>query len=284
MWQALTAASLWGATDVFSGVSARRSTPLLAALWLHLASLVVLAPFVAALPAVSPSVVALGSLAGIAAAIGDVLFGRALSKSPMSIGIPLANVVAAAIPVLIIVIQGEHLTLLGAFGVVGAILASALAAAPSNGRLAIQGAGYAVAAGLFFGAMYSLLAQVAAVNTLAVIFIMRLAGTVVLLPWLLQAGQRSVPLIRSGAVAGIASGLASVGANALYIVAIANSGSRVVASVLAIALSAPAAMVIAHWTTYERLSRLQSASAASAVGAIVMLAIQGAISSAGING
>lgn len=278
MIQALSAAALWGCTDAFAGVSARRSTPLLAALWLHVASLAVLAPFVVTAPGIPLEAAIFGGLAGIAAAIGDVLFGRALSKSVMSVGIPLANVIAATIPILVIVIQGEHLTLMGALGVVGAIAASGLAAAPSNGRLAVHGAGYATGAGLCFGIMYALLAQVRATDTLVVVFVMRLAGTLALLPGLLHAGQRSVTLMRSGALTGIASGLASVGANALYIVAMTTGGSRVAASVVAVALSAPAAMVIATLMTRERLTALQGASATSAVVAIAVLALQSATS------
>lgn len=276
MLPALFAAGLWGATDVFAGISARRSTPLLAALWLHVASLAVLAPFIVSAAAISPEAALFGALAGIAAALGDVLFGRALSMSAMSVGIPLANVIAAAIPVLVVVVQGEDLTTMGVIGVVGAIAASGLAAAPSNGRLAVQGAGYAAGAGLCFGAMYALLAQVTAADSLVVVFVMRLAGTLALLPGLLQAGQRSPLLIRSGAGAGIASGLASVGANALYIVAMTTGGSRVAASVLAVALSAPAAMVIVATLGRERLTVMQGASATSAVGAIGILALQSA--------
>lgn len=276
MLSALFAAGLWGATDAFSGISARRSTPLLAALWLHVASLAALTPFVVTVSAISSEAALFGTLAGIAAAVGDVLFGRALSMSAMSVGIPLANVVAAAIPVLVVVIQGEHLTMMGAMGVVGAIAASGLAAAPSNGRLAVQGAGYAACAGLCFGVMYALLAQVTATDILTVVFVMRLAGTMALLPGLLQAGQRSTLLMQSGAGAGIASGLASVGANALYIMAMTTGGSRVEASVLAVALSAPAAMVIIAVLGRERLTFMQGASATSAVGAIGILALQSA--------
>lgn len=276
MLLALFAAGLWGATDVFAGISARRSTPLLAALWLHIASLVALAPFVVTVSATSPEAALFGALAGIAAALGDVLFGRALSMSVMSVGIPLANVVAAAIPVIVVVIQGEHLNMMGAMGVVGAIAASGLAAAPSNGKLAVQGAGYATGAGLCFGVMFALLAQVTDADALVVVFVMRLAGTLALLPGLLQSGQRSTLLMQSGAGAGIASGLASVGANALYIMAMTTSGSRVAASVLAVALSAPAAMAIVAVLGRERLTVMQGASATLAVGAISILALQSA--------
>lgn len=271
--QALLAAALWGATDVLAGIAARRSTPLWAALWLHLASLVCLAPFVST-QSIPLNALVFGSLAGASAAIGDVLFGRALLGSPMSVGIPLANVIACALPVMVIVIQGEHLTSLGVIGVFGAVAASGLAVAPSNGWPAIQGAAYATAAGLCFGLMYALLAQVKSADSLVVVFIMRLAGCAALLTGLFHAGQRSITLLLNGALVGVASGLTSIAANALYIIAMSNTRSKVAASVLAIALSAPAAMVITMIFARERLTRLQAASAASAVGAIAVLALQ----------
>lgn len=274
MIQAMTAAGLWGCTDVLAGVSARRSTPLLAALWLHIASLAVLAPFLLIWHRpIAADALLFGVLAGVAAAIGDVLLGRALARSVMTVGIPLANVIAAAIPALVVVAQGEPISVIGAAGVLGALVASALAVAPSNGRLAMQGAGYAGAAGICFGTMYALLAQTGATDTLMVVFVMRLAGTLALLPGLAQAGQRKLELVRAGAVSGVASGLASVGANVLFILAMASGESRVATSVIAIALSAPAAMLIVHLMARERLTILQGASSMSAMLAIAALAV-----------
>ncbi len=47
MIQALFAALFWGATDALAGISSRRANPFLAALWLHIASLLLLAPVLA---------------------------------------------------------------------------------------------------------------------------------------------------------------------------------------------------------------------------------------------
>lgn len=44
MIEAVGAAVLWGWTDVLAGVSSRRCSPVLAALWLHASSLLVLVP------------------------------------------------------------------------------------------------------------------------------------------------------------------------------------------------------------------------------------------------
>jgi drug/metabolite transporter (DMT)-like permease len=276
MIQALFAAGLWGGTDALAGISARRSTPLFAALWLHVASIAVIAPIVVGSggwAVVSWRDAMFGVCAGIVAAIGDVLFGRALSKSSMTVGIPLANVIAAAIPATVAIIQGEPLTLLAGLGMSGALLASALAVAPSNGRMAVEGAGYAALAGICFGAMYALLSQVRAAGGLEVIFLMRCAGMAALLPGVLRSMMQSdTGALKTGLATGMLSGVASVGANWLFVLAV-SSGARVTLSVVAIALSAPAAMLIVNLVVRERLTAVQSISAALAVTAIAVLAV-----------
>lgn len=274
MIPALFAALSWGATDALAGVASRRANPFLAALWLHIASLILLAPFIVG-SGVWRSLTwidaALGAGAGVAAAVGDVLFGRSLSRSSMSVGIPLANVVAAAIPVFVALVLGDHLTVLGIVGVVGAFAATGLAALPSNGRMAVSGSMTAVAAGLCFGVMFGLLTGVQAANSLAVVFVMRAAGLVALLSRASGSELSWATLTGNGVGAGSASGAASVAANLLFIQAVA-AGPKATVSVVAIGLSAPFGVVIANCFTREKLSLAQVASAASAVVSIGLLA------------
>ena len=277
MIQSLATAGLWGATDACAGFSARKSTPLLAAMWLHVASLLVLAPLLLAgfgCENIDSQSIALGMTAGVVAAIGDVLFGRALSVSAMTVGIPLSNVLAAAVPAAVVAFQGERITAFGAVGITGALVASVFAVMPSNGRLAWTGAGYAILAGLCFGAMYGLLSQVATASSLLVVFVMRVAGTVALsLPAYRQASTWTVDQIRLGAFTGLLSGLASVGANVLFVHAMSN-GNRLIHSVVAIGLSSPAGMLISHLRYREKLHRKQVVTAAVAVLATVFLAVE----------
>lgn len=276
MLTSLCAAGLWGATDACAGLSARRSTPVLAAVWLHLASLVVLAPMLLAgvgVSSLSMSDVYFGIGAGILAAVGDVFFGIALRSSAMSMGIPLANVIAAAIPACITVLQGDRISAFVAVGVLGAVIASGLAVAPSNGTMAWRGAGYAMLAGVCFGGMFGLLTQVAAASSLAVVFVMRVAGTVALAP---AAWRESDTWRREhfkiGLWIGVLSGIASVAANELYVAGM-TVGERVTHAALAVGLAAPAGMVIANLMQRERLSRMQAASAFVAVASIGALSV-----------
>ncbi len=189
----------------------------------------------------------------------------------MSVGIPLANVVAAAVPVCVALTLGEHLTIVGLVGVVGAFVATGFAALPSNGRLAVAGSMTAVAAGLCFGLMYGLLTGVHAPNGVAVVFVMRAAGLAALLSKTGGAMPRKTDLLGNGATAGIASGAASVAANLLFIYAV-TSGPKAAVSVVAIALSAPIGVAIANCVAREKLNVAQLVSAASALVSIGLLA------------
>lgn len=271
----LASAGLWGGTDVLAGISSRRSTPVLAALWLHLASLAVIVPFLIlgiGVVALDLRTIWFGIGAGVFAAIGDVLFGRALVVSSMSVGIPLANVIAAAIPAAVAVLQGDQVTTVGAFGIAGAALASGLAAAPSNGRIALTGAWFAMSGGVCFGLMYGLMSQVPSSSSLLVIFVMRLAGTVALAPAVLHEREHwQASTIRDGMPAGMLSGVASVAANAAFIAGM-SGGSRALHAVVAIGLSAPVGVLIVQITGRERLNRFQGASVASGCVALALLA------------
>ncbi len=276
MLSSLCAAGLWGATDACAGLSARRSTPILAAVWLHLASLVVLGPMLLAgigVSSLSPSDVYFGVGAGILAAVGDVFFGIAVRNSTMSVGIPLANVIAAAIPASIVALQGDHFGGLVAVGVLGAVIASGLAVAPSNGTMAWRGAGYAMLAGVCFGGMFGLLTQVAAASSLLVVFVMRVAGTVALVPaaWR-ESGAWRREHFNNGLWIGVLSGVASVAANELYVAGM-TIGERVTHAALAVGLAAPAGMIIANLIQRECLSRMQAASAFVAVVSIGALSV-----------
>ncbi len=270
MITAIAAAGLWGATDVLMGLASRWSSPVLATFWLHAASLVLLLPFLAVAPALPWQTLCYAASAGILASIGDVLFGKAMVKSSMSVGIPLANVIAAIVPVLVVFLQGESFTGWGVWGVAGACLASGLAALPSNGRAALQGVGYAACAGLCFGAMYAFMAQTPSSNTWSAIFVMRVAGILILIPSVLRITEASA--LRAGLPLGLGAGIASVGANALYIFAMADPQSRIASATIAVALSAPAAMAIIAVGWREQLTLTQKGSAFFAVISIALLA------------
>lgn len=279
MIAALFAAGLWGSTDALAGMSAKRSTPLLAALWLHLASIAVILPPVlfGDWPTIPLRDALCGVAAGVAAAIGDVAFGRALSKSAMTVGIPLANAIAASIPAAVLVAQGEEVIPVSTIGIAGSLLASALAVAPANGRVAVVGAEYAVFAGICFGTMFGLLAQVHVAGGLQVILLMRCAGTLALMPAVIRStSQWKLSVLKRGLATGLLSGIASVVANWLFMLAM-SGGSRVAGAVVAIGLSAPAGMLLANFAGRERLTVTQTAAAACAVIAIVFLAIPKAV-------
>ena len=281
MIEAILAALCWGGTDALAGISSRRSTAVLAAFWLHVASLAALVPFLmygkgsGGFADITPQDAVYGLLAGVLAAVGDVLFGKAATISKMSVGIPLANVVATAVPVSVAMLQGATVTGIAMAGIGGALLACWFASTPANGELEARGAKYAISAGLCFGAMYGLLGQVHAAQGIPVIFLMRSAGTVALLPgvWMKRV-QASRQAVLAGLPAGLLSGIASVSANYLFVLA-ESIGPRAIIPVVAVGLSAPAGMLIANMACRERLTKIQMASASFAVAALAVLAVQG---------
>jgi drug/metabolite transporter (DMT)-like permease len=273
--QALLAALLWGASDALTGLASRRASPLFASFWLHVVSLAAIIPFALAggMPAMSAQTLGLAALAGALGAIGDVLFGRALSRSPMTVGLPLVAVLSAAVPAAIAVAMGERPTALAGIGMAGAAAASLLAAWPENGRPALAGAGLSLLAGLAFGAMFVVLSRTPAAESASTLMVMRACGLALLCAGAVRGGAWRKLASRKGLALSVLSGATSIGANALYVLAMVD-GARASRSAVAIALSAPFAMLLAHWVERERLTVAQRGSAACAVLALALLVVR----------
>lgn len=273
MLPAVLAALAWGLSDVLTGVASRRASPLMAALWLYLVSLLLLAPFMVhadVWTGLSWRDVGIAACAGVAGVAGDIFYGRSLVRSAMSLGIPLCAVVTTAVPVAVALALGEHLTWSSGLGLGGALIASLLAAWPQGGHAESRGALSALTGGLLFGVMFGLLVLIKNGNALLLIFLMRAAGLLAMLPQLARMRLRGPDLMASGAFAGALSGVTSVVANLLFLVALGHS-TTTAASAVAVGLSAPFGVVIAHLSHRERLTRAQTAAALLAMASIVVL-------------
>src|SRR5512135_1421021 len=99
---ALTSAVVYGAADFCGGLAARRAAALAVIAVSQLAGLVTL---LALLPALggdpAPAGLAWGAAAGLAGAVGLMLFYRALAAGVMSVVAPVTAVCAAGLPVLV---------------------------------------------------------------------------------------------------------------------------------------------------------------------------------------
>lgn len=273
MLYALLAATTWGLSDVLTGEASRKASPLFAAFLLYVISLLVITPFLFHADiwaGLSIRTVIIASLAGIAGVIGDIFFGRGLAKSKMSVGIPLANVVSAAVPVLLAVLLGSTLSLSAACGITGALVACLFAALPKHGKLERQGALSAITGGFFFGVMFGLLLFVKDSHSLVLIFIMRFAGLLTMLPRVLSGGLHK-KVLGPGALPGAASGVTSVVANLFYLAVLTKDDATALAA-LAIGLAAPAGVILANCLSREKLSKPQLVSAVLAMASLGLLA------------
>lgn len=161
---ALTSAVVYGAADFCGGLAARRAAALAVVAVSQLAGLVTL---LALLPALggdpAPAGLAWGAAAGLAGAVGLVLFYRTLAAGVMSVVAPVTAVCAAGLPVLVGLGRGEHVAALGVAGIGLGLVAVGLVAA-ENGQPTVADLRQArvlpaVVAGTAFGVFFVLLDQ-----------------------------------------------------------------------------------------------------------------------------
>lgn len=272
---ALLAAASWGLSDVLTGEASKRASPLFAAFWLYIVSLLILLPWIWSADlwaTITPKDILIASIAGVAGVVGDIFFGRSLASSKMSVGIPLSNVIATAIPVLVACVLGEALGELSAMALIGAVLASVLAALPRNGHVERKGALSAMLGGTFFGLMFALLIFIKGESGLVIIFIMRLAGLLAMLPRFFK-DRMFKKLFKAGAVPGALSGITSVVANGCYFWSLSGAGVTM-ASAIAIGLSAPFGVLMVNLYQKESLTKWQVGAITMAFIAIGLFAVQ----------
>ncbi|HEY7873611.1 MAG TPA: EamA family transporter [Actinomycetota bacterium] len=165
----LAAAATYGAADFAGGLVARRVNAICVVFVSQLAGLMVLAtilPFEAAGP--TKEAFWWGVVAGVGGGGGVAFLYRGLAKARMSVVAPVTAVEAAIIPVLYGLLSGEKPGALALVGVVIALVAVALVAAPREEDggtarritgLAQPGIKDALLAGLGFGCFFIFLAK-----------------------------------------------------------------------------------------------------------------------------
>ena len=121
---ALLASAAFGASDFIAGITSRRISPVAVALWSQLAGAAALLVALA-LSGQRPeaSGIAWGAACGVVAAVGILLFYRALAIGPTSVVSPVAAS-GVAIPVLVGVFGGElpsAVVVVGLLAVVGGL-------------------------------------------------------------------------------------------------------------------------------------------------------------------
>lgn len=272
---ALCAAGVYGVAD-YSGGRASRSVPALVVTGLgQLAGGIVLLIIVliahTELPPAGDWL--WGGLAGVAGASGLLLFYRAMGSGFMTVAAPTSAVVAALIPVVFGLAQGERPSVvslcaipvgLGAVALISDVLGPHHRRAPR--RVFVQ----AAASGATFGSLFVMLHHTTDGSGLWPVVAMRASSVPYLFVIMAISGQRANSAKKAPVVV-IGSGVLDSAANALYLLAVRNGLMTIVAVIVAMYPASTLALAIG--VDRERVHRPQILGLALAAIAVLMLTL-----------
>lgn len=266
---ALSSALVYGSADFSGGVATRRAHQFQVLALASFASVIFMGTFMIIGRETLPSVKSIGwaSSAGIAGALGIVVFYRALSLGNMAIVAPIAGVIGAILPVLFsIVTEGFPRTsqLLGFIIAALGIWFVTRTSSQSEQVNCSKGIFLAVLSGLGFGSFFILIAQVESGSLFASLTIQKSASACIAL-LLLMSRRLSFPPLQSNPVAFLA-GILDAGANALYL--FAKQFTRLDVAAVLSSLYPAATVILACVLLKERISRLQWAGVILCMAAI----------------
>ena len=269
---------IWGVGD-FAGGKATQRVAVLSVVWLSkLASLPLLAIYLAAMYVpMTPTSLAWGGLAGVAGLVGLVLFYRALSAGAMTIVAPVTGVTSAAIPVVVGLVGGERPAGFQLLGVGCALLAIALvsiAPQPPGPRALVSWrlVAAALGAGISF-ALFFILIDVAGDAAGGSAGLWPIAGSQLsslIIGGLLLMLARPGGLPRGAALGWtMVAGPCDMTANALFLLSTRGGDLSIVAPLAA--LYPVTTVILALIIDHERLRGIQVAGLAFAVAALVLV-------------
>jgi len=278
---ALSAAVVYGTSDFFGGVAARRSSPLAVTFFAHVVGLSLLILALPLLPTAHPQIrdLVYGGVAGALGAGGLILFYRALSRGTMSVVAPVAALFGAVLPVVVGLGLGEHLSIPAFVGIGVAITAVALVSrehhdpgsAPrvDHGRMG-HPLVLAMLAGVAFGGFFVLLSRTGPDAGLWPLLSARVVSVALLGSVIVFTGRSLHPTPGSRRLI-VAAGAGDMIANVLYLLAVRHGLVSLVAVI--VALYPAATVLLAQVVLGERLRRVQMGGLALAASAAVLLAL-----------
>ena len=275
---ALASAAVYGASDFLGGLSSRRASVFgVVALsqGIGLVALLGLLPWLGG--PVGPADRGWGAAAGVAGAIGLVVFFRTLARGTMSVIAPVTAVTAAAVPVLVGVLSGTDIGAWAAVGIALALAAVVLVSA-EGGLSALRTArpaslATALAAGAAFGLFFVALDRTSTESGLTPLVTARLAS-LLLVVVIAVAGRQSLRVGRSALPLVALSGVGDMSANALFLLATQQDGQLAITGVLA-SLYPVSTVVLAQVLLRERLAAAQVTGLGTAVAAVVLITLPG---------
>lgn len=275
----LVVALSYGAGDFFGGLASRRlATPVVVVLsqCVGLALLIGIVGLTGGHEAIADDVRS-GALAGSVGLVGLLLLYRGLAAGSMSVVAPVTAVGAAVLPLTWGLLQGERPGVAALVGVVLALVAVALVAAPAEETAAgttpvvshRRELLLALGAGGAFGVVFILLGSTSGESGLWPVLAARLASVSLVTIGALAAGHRlAVPVGTRLLVAG--AGVLDVSANAVYVIA-ARQGLLSLVSVIS-SLYPAATVVLARLVLREVITPRQRIGLALALVGVLLIA------------
>ncbi|TMM11556.1 MAG: DMT family transporter [Actinobacteria bacterium] len=270
---ALLASLAWGVGDFLGGLKSRVMPALLVMAASQPFGLAALAVAVAVRGTGPPGPeVAWAALAAVFGTLGLVAVYRGMAAGAMSVVVPLAAV-AAAIPVIWGLAQGDRVSFLQELGFVAALgggLMTSLERRGDRARFA-SGTGWAVLALLGFGCYYIPLHASATHDWLWPSLIFRAVSVTLAWAALLLSRQR-VRGVRSHLAALAAIGLLDTGGNTLFAAASSSHGLLSVVSVLG-SLYPAVTVLLARFVLRERVERGRDLSVLVTLVGVVLISV-----------
>lgn len=269
----LLAAACYGAADFFGGLATRRSSMFAVAMLSQAVGFVLLLGVMPFFPGhASQQAFVYGILGGICGGLGLALLYHALSIGKMGVVSPITAVLAAALPVAVGVLRGEHLSAWQSIGIAVALLAVVLISlTQEGGRFEFSTAGVreAIASGVVLGGFYVFLAQAGSHAGLYPLLFARFASAAFLIVLALALRKGLAPAPGSLLLI-VVAGAIDMTANCLYLLAV-YAGYLSIAAVLT-SLYPASTVFLARFVLGERLSAMQKAGVAIALAGVAMIA------------
>ncbi len=272
---ALVSSAILGGADFAGGIAARRARSTVVVAWSNAAGLLCAVGMVALMPGQFTSAdLVYGLLAGVCGSLGAVLLYRALAVGVISLVAPTAAAAAAMVPGVAGLLRGEHVTAAAGVGIAAALTAIVLISrsSPNASRLgsAGRGIGFALLAGVSFGAFLIILGRTATEAASWPLVFARCASLPILLLVVRLSGS-SLQLPAAPARLALLSGVLDMISNVLFLVAI-RGGHLLLTGVLA-SLAPVSTVGLARILLHEHLRRSQKVGAALALFSVALLAV-----------
>jgi uncharacterized membrane protein len=267
----LLASLAWGVGDFMGGLKSRLLPALVVMGISQPFGLAALAIAVAVRGTAPPGPeVAWAVLAALFGTLGLIAFYRGMAAGAMSVVVPLAAV-AAGIPVVWGLVQGDHVSFLQEIGFVAALGGGLMASLERRGERArfAAGTGWAILALLGFGCYYIPLHASATHDWLWPSLIFRATSVTIVWSAILLTRAR-VHGVRPHLVALAAIGLLDTGGNTLFAAASSSHGLLSVVSVLA-SLYPAVTVLLARLVLRERVERTQDLGVLVTLAGVVLI-------------